>query len=267
MSVQVEQQAAQQVVLTEAEDAIASAQAAMRVATTPSAARAAVKVAEIALTAARRARIPDQQLRVLQNALTRLKGDATARVAEAQVRDRRHAELALRGGNRALAAVFERRATTSHASNAVQSDRSRTVITGTKSQAENSETGGLVIFTAKSHFTIAEIEQMSRYVETAKLAMDGNRLSSSGRVATSGMLRAASSLAAARERRRAEAAGVPYEGQVGHAPDATWTGRPKSGAWHDQTARVNASLGAQSRAYPIGFKPTDFSLGYNWQAR
>jgi len=63
-----------------------------------------------------------------------------------------------------------------------------------------------------------------------------------------------------RERVRAEKAGTPYEGQVGHAPDTTWTGKAEGYEWHDQTGRVNASLGAQARNYPVGFKPDKFAF-------
>jgi hypothetical protein len=85
-------------------------------------------------------------------------------------------------------------------------------------------------------------------------------------VSTSGALRAAASRAARRERRNAERVGRPYEGQVGHAPDTTWTGRPDSDEWHDQSPYVNRSLGGQSGGYPDGFVATDFSLGYTWES-
>lgn len=140
------------------------------------------------------------------------------------------------------------------------------VSAGGKERAPSESTSGVVVFVAKQNFTIAELEQFSRYVNSANSARVSGRLSSTGRVSTTGELRADSSLDAARERKRAAAAGTAYEGQVGHAPDATWTGQPGSHEWHDQTPKVNASLGAQARSYPVGFVPTDFGLAYKWKS-
>lgn len=89
------------------------------------------------------------------------------------------------------------------------------------------------------------------------LRLDG-ALSPTGRVSTHGDLKAASTVARNSERTLAEEAGAPYQGVVGHAADTTWTGQPVPREWHDQTQRVNSSLGAAAGNYPVGYRPTIF---------
>jgi hypothetical protein len=119
---------------------------------------------------------------------------------------------------------------------------------------------GIVRFRPPTGASVDEVAQVQRYVDTAEQARLDGRLSESGRVSTQGELRREASRAAARERIRADNTGTPYSGQVGHAPDTTWTGDPEAYEWQDQTGRVNASLGAQARNYPIGFKPSGFEF-------
>ena len=95
-------------------------------------------------------------------------------------------------------------------------------------------------------------------VSYANLARDEGLLSSSGRVSTTGAVRSDASAAADAERSRALDAGTPYRGVVGHGPDTTWTGLPKSPFWQDLDRSINSSLGRQSLNYPIGFKPSRF---------
>lgn len=108
--------------------------------------------------------------------------------------------------------------------------------------------------------TAAEVAQMRAYVDGSNHALQAGQLSPTGRVSTSGALRADASRAAAVERARAAAAGVPYTGHAGHVPDTTWTGRATPPAWMDLTPRVNTSLGGQSAHYPVGYRPTRFEL-------
>lgn len=65
------------------------------------------------------------------------------------------------------------------------------------------------------------------------------------------------------ERKKAEKLGRSYTGVVGHVPDTTWTNTPIPYKWQDEIQRVNASAGAQSNKYPIGYKPTEFILEVN----
>ncbi|MBS2965650.1 hypothetical protein KGA66_21545 [Actinocrinis puniceicyclus] len=103
-----------------------------------------------------------------------------------------------------------------------------------------------------------EIAQMRQYVAGCNKALEDGALSPTGRVSTSGKLRAEASAAAREEGRRAAAAGTPYAGNVGHVPDTTWVGRPNPPSWQDLAEKVNKSLGAQARGYPVGYKPTRF---------
>jgi hypothetical protein len=118
---------------------------------------------------------------------------------------------------------------------------------------------GPVVFKAPANATPEEIAQTKAYVDGCNDALVDGALSSTGRVSTSGELRRAASAAARAERlRRPEA----YEGlHVGHSPDTTWTGTAEPHSWLPLTARVNTSLGGQSRGYPIGYQPTSFEYG------
>jgi hypothetical protein len=63
------------------------------------------------------------------------------------------------------------------------------------------------------------------------------------------------------ERMEAAENGTPYKDHAGHVPDKTWTGDPNPYKWLDMSPRLNASLGAQARRYPLGYKPTEFKAG------
>ena len=120
---------------------------------------------------------------------------------------------------------------------------------------------GPVVFNAPPGSTPEQIEQVRRYVDGCNEALADGALSPTGRVSTQGSLRAEASAAAARERGRSAAAEQPYQGVAGHVPDTTWTGNPEPHTWMDMDARVNSSLGGQSRRYPEGYKPTGFDYG------
>ncbi|MBV9139727.1 MAG: hypothetical protein JO115_02195 [Pseudonocardiales bacterium] len=139
-------------------------------------------------------------------------------------------------------------------------DDARTVATAAVGRG-HPEGDGPVVFRPRGNWTPEENEQLRRYVESANRARDKGMLSPTGRVSTKGELRAAANEEAREERVRAIEAGTQYQGQVGHAPDTTWTGKPEAFEWHDQTPRVNSSLGAQARQYPEGYKPTEFKVG------
>lgn len=94
---------------------------------------------------------------------------------------------------------------------------------------------GPVVFKPKDSWSAAEMVQFERYVDTANEALVAGELSAVGRVPTAGELRANASAEAMAERARAAEAGSPYSGQVGHAPDTTWTGEAEGYEWHDQT--------------------------------
>lgn len=117
---------------------------------------------------------------------------------------------------------------------------------------------GPVTFRPPPGATAAEIKQVREYVDACNRARCAGELSSTGRVSTAGDLRREASRAAFRERARAEAANTPYAGQVGHAPDSMWTGKAEGFEWHDQTEKVNKSLGSQGSKYPVGYRPTEF---------
>jgi hypothetical protein len=120
--------------------------------------------------------------------------------------------------------------------------------------------GPVVFNLPKKGATPEEVQQMQDYVDAANRAKADGALSPTGRVSTDGELRTEASAAAREEGARAAEAGTPYQGHVGHAPDTTWTGKAQGYEWHDQTPRVNTSLGRQAQGYPIGYRPTRFEL-------
>jgi len=126
--------------------------------------------------------------------------------------------------------------------------------------ATNTAGSGPVTFRPPPGATAEEIAQVQAYVEGCNAALCAGELSPTGRVSTSGALRADASSAAAAERARAAAAGSPYSGHVGHVPDTTWTGSATPPSWMDLTPRVNMSLGGQAVHYPIGYRPTVFEF-------
>ncbi len=77
-------------------------------------------------------------------------------------------------------------------------------------------------------------------------------------------LRQVGSDEANKERNASEANKIKYQGyQVGHAPDTTWGGDPKSpGGWVKMTPRLNQSIGGQSGAYPDGYLAYSFVPGH-----
>lgn len=103
-----------------------------------------------------------------------------------------------------------------------------------------------------------QLQQVQDYVRLSNQALDDGLLSPTGRVSTQGTLRQQASQAAAAERAQAAAAGTPYQGHAGHAPDTTWTGNPVPPYWLDLDPVVNSSIGGQSNGYPIGYQPTEF---------
>ena len=119
---------------------------------------------------------------------------------------------------------------------------------------------GPVRFRPPPGATADEIAQVRAYVDGCNAALCAGQLSPTGRVSTSGALRADASRAAAAERARAAAAGSPYSGHAGHVPDTTWTGSATPPSWMDLTPRVNTSLGGQSVHYPVGYRPTVFEF-------
>jgi RHS repeat-associated protein len=116
---------------------------------------------------------------------------------------------------------------------------------------------GTVYVSPPPDATPAQIQQVQAYATGANEAIQQGLLMN-GRVSTAGALRQAASRAAATERSSAAAAGTPYQGQVGHVPDTTWTGTPQPYSWLDLDPAVNASIGGQANGYPLGFVPTDF---------
>ncbi|HMG42506.1 MAG TPA: RHS repeat-associated core domain-containing protein, partial [Acidimicrobiales bacterium] len=117
---------------------------------------------------------------------------------------------------------------------------------------------GPVTFRAPPDPSADEIAQVQDYIAGSNRALQNGDISPTGRVTTQGELRATASQAARDERIRAAAAGTPYSGHAGHVPDTTWTGRPEPPEWLDLSPRVNSSLGAQARHYPLGYRPTEF---------
>ncbi len=133
-------------------------------------------------------------------------------------------------------------------------------IAGIGRAAEDGSLTGPVIFRHVPNATTEEMEQLRAYVASANDALKEGRILPTGRVAVSKTLRRSANNLAARERTRAARAGTPYQGQVGHAPDVTWTGDAGPYRWQDTSPRLNASIGGQSRRYPRGFKPTEFRV-------
>jgi hypothetical protein len=119
-------------------------------------------------------------------------------------------------------------------------------------------TGPVTFRPPKAGGTAAEIAQMKEYTAGCNKALEAGALSPTGRVSTSGKLRADASASAVAEGKRAAAAGTPYAGNVGHVPDTTWVGKPDPPSWQDLTEKANKSLGAQARRYKVGYKPTRF---------
>jgi RHS repeat-associated protein len=118
--------------------------------------------------------------------------------------------------------------------------------------------GGAVTFRPPPGATPEEIAQVQAYCVACNRALSEGALAPTGRVSTSGALRAEASRAAASERVAAAERGKPYAGHAGHVPDTTWTGNPSPWGWMDLSPRVNTSLGGQAGGYPIGFSPTEF---------
>lgn len=108
--------------------------------------------------------------------------------------------------------------------------------------------------------TAAEEQQFADYVDAANDAIARGQMSPTGRVSTTGEIRRAAAREAARERRRADAAGTPYTGVAGHTPDAMWLGHGKPPTWIDMTKRVNSSLSGQGQRCPVGCSPRRFVL-------
>ncbi|MFD4788151.1 RHS repeat-associated core domain-containing protein [Streptomyces sp. NPDC058459] len=108
--------------------------------------------------------------------------------------------------------------------------------------------------------TDEEAQQFADYVDAANDAITQGQMSPTGRVSTAGSIRREAAREAASERRRAAAAGTPYSGVAGHAPDAMWLGSGKPPTWIDMTKRVNSSLSAQGQRCPVGCSPGRFVL-------
>ncbi|MFI1941081.1 RHS repeat-associated core domain-containing protein [Streptomyces purpureus] len=108
--------------------------------------------------------------------------------------------------------------------------------------------------------TDAEAQQFADYVDAANDAIARGQMSPTGRVSTAGAIRREAAREAAAERRRAAAAGTPYSGVAGHAPDAMWLGHGVPPTWIDMTKRVNSSLSAQGQRCPVGCSPRSFVL-------
>ncbi len=119
---------------------------------------------------------------------------------------------------------------------------------------------GPVDFGIPDWATPDQLAQIQTYVDGANQAVLDGTLSATGRVSTEGELRSDANRAATAERTRALQAGTPYQGQVGHVPDVTWTGRPDGLRYMDIDRRVNGRLGWEATRYPIGYKPTIFRL-------
>jgi RHS repeat-associated protein len=118
---------------------------------------------------------------------------------------------------------------------------------------------GPVTFRPPPNATASEIQQVKDYVDACEYARCTGQLSPTGRVPTAGTtLGRQANRAAAAERARAAAAGTPYSGVVGHAPDSTWNGVPTPPIWLDLSSRVNSSLAGQVNGYPVGYVPTQF---------
>jgi RHS repeat-associated protein len=118
---------------------------------------------------------------------------------------------------------------------------------------------GEVVFRPNAGMTAAERDSMRAATEAFEASREAGHLHPDGRQSTQGTLRDQADVEAARERRRAAQDGAPYQGAAGHIPDTTWTGvAAPPGGWMDLPHSVNSSMGAQSRRYPVGFRPTKF---------
>lgn len=117
---------------------------------------------------------------------------------------------------------------------------------------------GPVPFRFRQDWDDAQVSDAVEHIDMLNAARLEGHLSESGRVSTDGVLRRQASLAAELERARAELAGTPYQKEVGHVPDTTWTGNPQSPYWQDLDSSVNRSFGGQAPQYPVGYKPTIF---------
>jgi toxin YxiD len=117
---------------------------------------------------------------------------------------------------------------------------------------------GPVEITPPLNATPEQIAQTKAYVDGSNQALQAGKLSPMGRVSIKGSLRISANSAVAKERARADAAGTPYKGQVGHVPDTTWTGSADPYSWLDIDPLVNMSIGGQANRYPVGYKPTEF---------
>jgi hypothetical protein len=111
---------------------------------------------------------------------------------------------------------------------------------------------GSVVFKAPLDATLEELSQLRGYVDGSNEALGMGKLSPTGRVSTK-TLEGQANRAATAERNRAAAKGTPYQGNVAHVPDTTWTNNPIPHKWMDMSPRLNSSLGAQSRRYPLGY--------------
>ncbi|CAN5181222.1 hypothetical protein BH09MYX1_BH09MYX1_43600 [soil metagenome] len=118
--------------------------------------------------------------------------------------------------------------------------------------------GGPVLFKPPPNATPEEIKSVEDYCALCNEALRAGATSPTGRVSTAGSLRADASRAATLERAAAARLGKPYTGHAGHTPDTTWSGDPEPYGWLDLAPRANTSLGGQSTAYPLGYRPTEF---------
>jgi hypothetical protein len=92
------------------------------------------------------------------------------------------------------------------------------------------------------------------------VVFDEGYLFPTGRVSTSGILRAQADRAVWAERAAASVAGDPYAGVPGHSPDTTWTRRPEPPFWQDLHFSIKSSLGRQA-LIPWAFGPqSSFTL-------
>jgi hypothetical protein len=122
----------------------------------------------------------------------------------------------------------------------------------------NSMSGPVLFNGPLSGATAAEEAEIMESVSLLNLVEREGYLSPTGRVSTSGALRADANKFAAIERARAAEAGTPYQGFVGHAADTTWTNRPDAAFWVDVSQKINSSMGSQAKRYPLGYFPTRF---------
>jgi hypothetical protein len=122
---------------------------------------------------------------------------------------------------------------------------------------------GLVEFNPPPNATPEQIQQVRDYVAIGNDALAAGYLSPTGRVSTKGKLAVdAQALANAEGRRAATAGETTYDGKVvGHGLDTSWNNNPKPFKWIALDKIVNSSLAGQINRYPVGFKPTGFTVG------